>query len=388
MTARPLVLRRLVYFVAFAFLPVIVSSCGVPTETSADAVAEKNLPPSIVSPRRPVTIYYDQGGQASGISKSIPLVPDLRKSAEMVIDLLRQEVSAKERSQNYVSYLSEKVHRDYLFRVVDVKREVVSLDITGSAAIEADRTAVTQLVLSLTSIRGISKVGFTRDGKTVSKLGFSIDAGEQEPELPIGASYFAALAKEPISIRFVVNGKLRAFEHKVASFEKDVSIDVAKTYLDELVFGPQSASEGRSIVSELGPEIDLDDRSGNYILSFNARYDELSEKEKALAIGQVVLTIAEGIDQPVLPNIELYVDGQRRLVAPDASGQTRSMNYLQLSRYKGLQASAAEIASDTQGQDPTADTIAADAGFGDPVTDPATDPATDPVTETSDTSGT
>jgi Sporulation and spore germination len=319
----------------------VLSGCGVPAQSSADAIPNNQVPVAIIKPKREVRLFYLFSGTQAPVSRQILLTPNLQQSAEQVLELLRSEFRPTEKKRGLVSLVSFKNNPEYKLRIIDVQNEVVYVDITGSARVEDDPDALSQIVLSLTSIRGIKFVDFWRDEESIGTVRLAGEGGVPTPvELPISAAKFPALDKEEIRLYFAVGDRLE-LAPKIVSRNKIDDTDplsVANRFLTETVLGPEdSPSDFMASVNEITQSPSDDQLSANnFQLRVSKAYDSLKPKEQALLLGSVLLSVQLNANRSALPNIEFYVNDTRRFSAPDADGVVRQISFLKPSVYLPL----------------------------------------------------
>ncbi len=327
----------------------VLTSCSIPTQTTADRIADKNLPPTFIRPIRPVTVYFSVGSRQTPVPAEVSLVADLKRTAEQVIVLLEKGPSKSQ--PNQISFIANTP--EFKLRVEKVEKRTAFIDLTNAPGFEDDQGAVPQLVLSLCSVNGISKVQFSRDGKLITRIEMS---GSKLP-LPLSASDFIALADKSTQFYFIKKGKLVIRSKTVSAGDDGTLIEKAQRYITELVNGPgDENADVTSLATDLEADIVGNADNENLLLKVNGRFDQLSRQDQALALGQILQTLDLLVGNPTLPPVELFVDNTLRQQIPDAKGVMRPASELTPQLYADLVGDAAFQLDDSQ-SDQSVDTI-------------------------------
>ena len=156
-----------------ALLTVVLVGCGVPTETTARLVPNgaipealdpsNSTPPTSVERQRTINLWFIRDDQLVRVRHSVPA----STRPDDVIDALLAGPSDVERRDSLRSAIPDAAAvRDVTFSRGDAN---VSLSSAFSEIPTADQLlAVSQLVLTLTDMRGVGRVNFTIDGQPVS----------------------------------------------------------------------------------------------------------------------------------------------------------------------------------------------------------------------------
>lgn len=333
-------LRRPKRVAAWLVFGSTLAACGVPAQPKAQNIKVDRISLAVREPERLVTSFVLAGGsRLYGRPDCIPLTLDLKRSAESVLAKLRQPLSAADS----VDYKSSVSAYDLSIDSVDSNSNTVFVQVAKANGFKGDYLAIGQVVLSLVSIRGITKVGFMEESQLLSSVkvaGSSDTVGLKNGELSLPTSKDSFDPVESSLLRFYffenkVPGtlRLRLGSKYVIGFEGTDSAKIqANKYLVEMELGPsvETVQEKamRERFSDLDAQVEQTDDRGPLRLSVSSAFDSLSPTEQAAALGQMLLTLELIPSFLELPPVEFYVNSeplknsspQRRTKVPNAEG--------------------------------------------------------------------
>ena len=318
----------------------LLGACGVPAQPNAQRIPADRISLAVQKPERLVTSFLLVGGsKLYGRPDCIPLTLDLKRSAEAELTNLGKPLSPADA----VDFGSSVNTYDLSVASFDEDTGTVTIDVTKAPGFKQDYLAIGQVVLSLTSIKGVERVGMMqRERPEVDKPGLelvlgsvkladSIDApGIKQGELLLpasGESFADSVSSALVPIYFFENTadgvRLRLTGKYVTDFDPtDAPKIQAAQYLGQLDLGPtgESASEklARKKFSDLAAQVEQTDENGPLKLTVSAAYDSLSPQDQALALGQLLLTLELIPSFPELPPVEFYVNLEPKNVSDDA----------------------------------------------------------------------
>jgi hypothetical protein len=160
-------LRRPKRVATWLLLGSTLVGCGVPAQPKAQNIKLDRISLAVREPERLVTSFVLAGGsRLYGRPDCIPLTLDLKKSAESVLAKLRQPLSAAD-SVDYKSAVSA---YDLSIDSVDPDSSTVFVQVSKAKGFKGDYLAIGQVVLSLVSIKGITKVGLMEGSQPLSSV--------------------------------------------------------------------------------------------------------------------------------------------------------------------------------------------------------------------------
>lgn len=318
----------------------LLGACGVPAQPNAQRIPADRISLAVQKPERLVTSFLLVGGsKLYGRPDCIPLTLDLKRSAEAELVNLGKPLSPSDA----VDFGSSVNTYDLSVASFDEDAGTVTIDVTNAPGFKQDYLAIGQVVLSLTSIKGVERVGMMQREKPEAdkpglelvlgsvKLADSIEApGIKQGELLLpasGESFADSVSSALVPIYFFENTadgvRLRLTGKYVTDFDPtDAPKIQAAQYLGQLDLGPtgESASEklARKKFSDLAAQVEQTDENGPLKLTVSAAYDSLSPQDQALALGQLLLTLELIPSFPELPPVEFYVNLEPKNVSDDA----------------------------------------------------------------------
>jgi hypothetical protein len=318
----------------------VLGACGVPAQPNAQRIPADRISLAVQKPERLVTSFLLVGGsKLYGRPDCIPLTLDLKRSAEAELVNLGKPLSPADA----VDFGSSVNTYDLSVASFDEDTGTVTIDVTNAPGFKQDYLAIGQVVLSLTSIKGVERVGMMQRERPEAdkpgielvlgsvKLADSIDApGIKQGELLLpasGESFVDSVSSALVPIYFFENTadgvRLRLTGKYVTDFDPtDAPKIQAAQYLGQLDLGPtgESASEklARKKFSDLAAQVEQTDENGPLKLTVSAAYDLLSPQDQALALGQLLLTLELIPSFPELPPVEFYVNLEPKNVSDDA----------------------------------------------------------------------
>ena len=318
----------------------LLGACGVPAQPNAQRIPADRISLAVQKPERLVTSFLLVGGsKLYGRPDCIPLTLDLKRSAEAELTNLGKPLSPADA----VDFGSSVNTYDLSVASFDEDTGTVTIDVTKAPGFKQDYLAIGQVVLSLTSIKGVERVGMMQRERPEAdkpglelvlgsvKLADSIDApGIKQGELLLpasGESFADSVSSALVPIYFFENTadgvRLRLTGKYVTDFDPtDAPKIQAAQYLGQLDLGPtgESASEklARKKFSDLAAQVEQTDENGPLKLTVSAAYDSLSPQDQALALGQLLLTLELIPSFPELPPVEFYVNLEPKNVSDDA----------------------------------------------------------------------
>ena len=380
MVLKPMVLKPM----AVAVLAGTLVACGVPAQPNAQRIPVERISLAVRKPERSVTSFVLVGGsRLYGRPDCIPLTLDLKRSAAAEMVNLLKPLSAVDA----IDYGSSVNRYELSVNSIEAKTGTVTIDVSKAPGFKEDALAIGQVVLSLTSIKGIKRVGMVEQIEQGSLVLSSVKVagldgpGIKNGDLLLPASKDSFIAVESALVPFFffddkpgLGIRLGLVTKYVTSFDSsDPPISQAAKLLNELELGPSvetvSEKQTRKRFSDLGAQIDQIDENGALRLTVSSVFDGLSTKDQALALGQLLLTLELIPSFTELPPVEFYVssepvkpsDGapkpsvpadtvpsssQRRTKVPNADGVIVEREFLSPRDYETLIARATkEIAS-------------------------------------------
>jgi hypothetical protein len=300
--------------------------CGVPAQPNAQRIPVDRISLAVQQPERSVTSFVLVGGsRLYGRPDCIPLTLDLKRSAVAEMANLRKPLSA----DDAVNFDSSVNRYELSVDSIDTSTGTVTIDVTKAPGFKVDYLAIGQVVLSLTSIKGLRRVGMVErldSGKTVLpsvKIAGLVDAsGVKNGELLLPASkdsFTDAVESALVPFYFFVDvpgvgTRLRLSSKYVTGFDStDPQKIQAGKYLSELDLGPtgETASEKLNRKKfDLGAQVEQTDENGTIKLTVSSDFDALSSTDQALALGQLLLTLELIPSFSELPPVEFYVSPQ------------------------------------------------------------------------------
>jgi hypothetical protein len=317
----------------------VLSACGVPSQPNAQTIKSDRISLAVRQPERSVTTFVLAGGsRLYGRPDCIPLTLDLKRSAQAVLAKLRQPLSAADS----VDYKSSVNAYDLSIESVD-GAGTVFVQVEKAKDFKRDLLAVGQVVLSLSSIKGIIKVGLMEGSQPLASVnvgGSNDTVGIKNGELALPATKDSFDVVESSLLRFYFFEKnptggvrLRLGNKYVIGFESnDLRKNQANKYLAELELGPSvetvAERETRENFAGLLAQVDQTDDVGPLKLTVSSEFDLLSPTDQAVALGQLLLTLELIPSFLDLPPVEFYVSSeplqsstpQRRTRVPNADG--------------------------------------------------------------------
>jgi hypothetical protein len=328
---------RFVFATATCGLLAILGACGVPAQPNAQRIAVDRISLAVQQPERSVTSFVLVGGsKLYGRPDCIPLTLDLKRSAMAELVNLRKPLSVDD-----AVYFGSSVNRyDLSIDSVDATG-TVTLDVSKSPSFKGDYLAIGQVVMSLSSIKGIKRVGMLErttaevDKVTVLasvKVAGSYDGpGIKNGELLLPASketFSDAVESALVPFFFLKDQpdgsmRLQLSSKNVVGFDSaDKPTIQAAQYLGELELGPSGETprekEARERFVKLDAQIEQTNENGPLKLTVSKDFDALSPTDQALALGQILLTLELIPSYSELPPVQFYVSTESN--ANDSSG--------------------------------------------------------------------
>ena len=298
---------------AFVMLALAVSGCSVPHDVEARKIATERIPKFLQNQVKQRTIYLLRGSRLTPVLVTVPLSLSPDKTVQSLLDRLREPLTP-ELKKSYSSSLEmlPNSFEGYDVKLDSVEGDLVTLDISNAIGIDDQNpSALGQLVLTITSVPGFSRVDFVKNGKRLSQVRAGLGVDQTFVATPVRKESF----DQPIEVSraplfFVKNGRLRQVEVNFeGSDPSDSPLYTAQLYLAALEDSSNldGAPEGyRTLLPGLDASI-TEDAVGNFVLSFNESYRNLSSAEQALAIGQIVQSLRLAGQIRTLPAIALVV---------------------------------------------------------------------------------
>lgn len=329
------------YYLAIGGMGLVLAACGVPAQPNAQRIPVDRISLAVQKPERSVTSFLLVGGsKLYGRPDCIPLTLDLKRSAIAELVNLRKPLSVADS----VNFGSSANRYDLSVDSVDTATGTVNIDVSKASSFKGDYLAIGQVVKSLTSIKGIERVGMIEntksniDTRTVLasvKVADSIDApGVKNGELLLPASketFNDAVESALVPFYFLRDQpeggiRLQRSSKYVTGFDStDAPKIQAAQYLGELELGPsgETANEKqlRERFSNLDAQIEQTDENGALKLTVSSAFDALSPTDQALALGQLLLTLELIPSFSELPPVEFYVSSA---AINDSSGAPRT----------------------------------------------------------------
>jgi hypothetical protein len=332
---------------AVLLVGVALGACGVPAQPNAERISAERISLAVKKPEREVTSFVLVGGsKLYGRPDCIPLTLDLKRSAMAVMSNLRKPLSAAD-SVDFDSSANR-----YALSVDSVEEATgtVIVDVSKAPGFKKDYLAIGQVVLSLTSIKGIERVGLIEkvetEGRMVEellssvKIAGSVDVkGVKNGELllPATKDSFDSVESALVPFFFFSNEpglgtRLVLVDKYVTGFDgADPQKIQAAQYLSELELGPSGETESEKEARkkfDLGAQIEQTKDDDPLKLTVASKFDLLQPKDQALVLGQLLLTLQLIPSFGELPPIEFYVNSeppqksapQRRTRVPNADG--------------------------------------------------------------------
>ncbi len=308
-------------------LGLVLVACGVPAQPNAQRIPDDRISLAVQKPERSVTSFLLVGGsKLYGRPDCIPLTLDLKRSASAELANLRKPLSVADA----VNFGSSANRYDLSVDSFDTATRTVTIDVSKAPSFKGDFLAIGQVVKSLTSIKGIERVGMIEqtksdiDTRTVLasvKVAESIDApGVKNGELLLPASkdtFSDAVESALVPFFFLrdqPNGsvRLQLSNKYVTGFDSnDLPKIQAAQYLSELDLGPSGESLNekrmRERFTKLDAQIEQTDENGALKLTVSSSFTALSPTDQALALGQLLLTLELIPSFSELPPVEFYV---------------------------------------------------------------------------------
>jgi hypothetical protein len=332
-------LSMLMLPVVLVALGTTLVACGVPAQPNAQTIKSDRISLAVRQPERSVTTFVLAGGsRLYGRPDCIPLTLDLKRSAQAVLAKLRQPLSAADSV-------------DYKSSVNAYDLSIDSVDGTGTVFVQVEKAkdfkrdllAIGQVVLSLSSIKGIAKVGLMEGSQPLASVtvgGSNDTTGIKNGELalPTTKESFDVVESSLLRFYFFENNpaggvRLRLGNKYVIGFEtNDLRTNQLNKYLAELELGPSVETAAEKLTRErfavVGAQVDQTDDAGPLKLTASHEFDLLSPTDQAAALGQLLLTLELIPSFLDLPPVEFYVNSeqpkssasQRRTRVPNANG--------------------------------------------------------------------
>ncbi len=297
----------------FAVLALVVSACSVPKDVEARKIAADRIPQFLQNQVKQRTIFLLRGSRLTPVLVTVPLSLSPEKTVQSLLDRLREPLTPelKKSYSNSLEMLPNSIE-GYDVKLESVEGDLVTLDISNAIGIDDQNPpALGQLVLTITSVPGFSRVDFVKNGKRLSQVRAGLGVDQTFVATPVRKESF----DQPIEVShapvfFVKNGRLRQIEVNFeGSDPSDSPLYTAQLYLAALE--DESNLEGAPAgYKTLLPGLDAaitEDAVGNFVLSFNENFRKLSSTDQALAIGQIVQSLRLAGQIRTLPPIALVV---------------------------------------------------------------------------------